>query len=171
MTTGQITCYKSGQITNSRHGFLAMLDSALPRVRFGAVITLLPRRVNCRIARLLLGVVLFMQMLTAVHACTPVEREAGYAHPADAHQRGFLPSPGYCRRRELRGALLGRRPERGYAPGCGMGGACHRHPHGSSSGGPSCRAIVPVPPAPCSEWRPADLHSFPGLPHLASALE
>lgn len=58
-----------------------MLDSALPRVRFGAVITLLPRRVNCRIARLLLGVVLFMQMLTAVHACTPVEREAGYAHP------------------------------------------------------------------------------------------
>jgi hypothetical protein len=57
-----------------------VLDSALSRVRFGAVTTLLPRRINRSIARLLLGVVLFMQMLTAVHACTPTQREAAFAH-------------------------------------------------------------------------------------------
>lgn len=57
------------------------LCSALPRVRFGAVITLLPRHVNRCIARMLLGVVLFMQMLVAVHACSPAQREAAFAHP------------------------------------------------------------------------------------------
>lgn len=68
----------AGQRNESHFG---LLDSALPRVRFSAVINLLPRRVNLCIARLLLGVVLFMQMLVAVHACTPAQREAGFAHP------------------------------------------------------------------------------------------
>jgi hypothetical protein len=45
------------------------------------VTTHLPRRVNRFIARLLLGVVLFMQMLVTVHACTPAQREAAFAHP------------------------------------------------------------------------------------------